>query len=363
MNAACTTLDLPTDPEHYALGGRRPRPRARGVRRPRVRRHHPPAICRRALLGESADEDAAEEAAQAAEVPRHRGTPPLVQQLLERAPTCSALEAVEDVRGGALIGLATPGSRRRRSAGAAGFRRPPRRWPPPSRTPPRSGSPMPRRSAHGSEMNGYRLGERTRDLSLESFVLRPDARSYAAEALATELGGASFEPKPRKPAESTLKKETQRGAGRARRLRRGPPGRHGRGPRRGGGAHRPHRPGAVGAQHPRRARTAPADGARDDARARHRDRPGGAGDLAGRVRRLRRPRPSANPGRSSGRRSTSPPPSSSRWCSSRRLGLPTTRKISSGYSHRRRIAHGPARKTPRSRLRRAPLPLRAAALP
>ena len=47
-----------------------------------------------------------------------------------------------------------------------------------------------------------------RDLALESFVLRPGARSYDTEALAADLAGASFEPKPRKPAESTLKKES-----------------------------------------------------------------------------------------------------------------------------------------------------------
>src|SRR5690606_29822998 len=41
-----------------------------------------------------------------------------------------------------------------------------------------------------------------------SFVLRPGARSYDTEALAADLAGASFEPKPRKPAESTLKKES-----------------------------------------------------------------------------------------------------------------------------------------------------------
>ena len=55
---------------------------------------------------------------------------------------------------------------------------------------------------------GYTLGDGARDLSLEAFVLRPGARSYDPEALATELGGARFEPRPRKPADSSLRKET-----------------------------------------------------------------------------------------------------------------------------------------------------------
>src|SRR5699024_4715057 len=67
MNAAYTTLDLPTDPAHYALGGG---DRARVLEvfddlafGDTIRRDLPAA-----LLGESADADAAEEAAQAAEV-------------------------------------------------------------------------------------------------------------------------------------------------------------------------------------------------------------------------------------------------------------------------------------------------------
>ncbi|MGO1407516.1 MAG: DNA polymerase I [Brachybacterium sp.] len=206
MNAACTTLDLPTDAEHYALG-RGDRARVLEVFDDlafgdTIRRDLPAA-----LLGESADEDAADEAAQAAEVLDIRDAA-TVQQLLDTGADVLALDAVEDVRGGALIGLATPAlagvvqlgrlDSAATEALAAALE---------NATEIRVADAPAVRS--WLEMNGYRLGERARDLSLESFVLRPGARSYAAEALATELGGASFEPKPRKPAESTLKKETQ----------------------------------------------------------------------------------------------------------------------------------------------------------
>src|SRR5699024_297692 len=106
MNAAYTTLDLPTDPAHYALGGG---DRARVLEvfddlafGDTIRRDLPAA-----LLGESADEDAAEEAAQAAEILDVQDAATL-QQLLATGADVLALDAVEDVRGGALVGLATP---------------------------------------------------------------------------------------------------------------------------------------------------------------------------------------------------------------------------------------------------------------
>src|SRR5699024_10326096 len=60
-----------------------------------------------ALLGESGDEDTAEEAAQAAEILDVQDAATL-QQLLDSGADVLALDAVEDVRGGALVGLATP---------------------------------------------------------------------------------------------------------------------------------------------------------------------------------------------------------------------------------------------------------------
>ena len=206
MNAAYTTLDLPTDPAHYALGGG---DRARVLEvfddlafGDTIRRDLPAA-----LLGESADADAAEEAAQAAEVLDVQDAATL-QQLLATGADVLALDAVEDVRGGALVGLAT-----RTAAGAIQL----------GRLDPEAADLLAAALAAAAEirvadapavrswldLNGYRLGERARDLSLESFVLRPGARSYDAEALASELGGASFEPRPRKPAASTLRKETE----------------------------------------------------------------------------------------------------------------------------------------------------------
>src|SRR5690606_2116141 len=130
-----------------------------------------------------------------------------LEELLGEDASILALDVADDVRGGALLGLATPAARgvvhlglldsetsdalaaalsgagELRIADAAAVRT----W---------------------MAENGYPLPESVRDLALESFVLRPGARSYDAEALGTDLAGASFEPRPRKPAESTLKKES-----------------------------------------------------------------------------------------------------------------------------------------------------------
>jgi DNA polymerase I len=205
MNAAFTTLDLPEDPAHYALGGG---DRAKVLEvfddlafGDTIRRDLPAA-----LLGEADGDEEAVAEEQAADVLEIEDAAAL-RQLLAGGAEVLALGAAEDVRGGALIGLATPTAAGAIQLGtldseatevlAAALA---------EATEIRVADAPAVRSWLGS--NGYALGAQVRDLSLESFVLRPGARSYDAEALATEMGGASFEPRPRKPAESTLKKET-----------------------------------------------------------------------------------------------------------------------------------------------------------
>ena len=104
MNAAFTTLELPEDPGHYALGGG-DRTRVLEVFDDlafgdTIRRDLPAA-----LLGE----DVAEETAPgpAADVLRLRDAASLSSLLGEEDAPLS-LDLVEDVRGGALLGLATP---------------------------------------------------------------------------------------------------------------------------------------------------------------------------------------------------------------------------------------------------------------
>ncbi|NMA78831.1 MAG: DNA polymerase I [Actinomycetales bacterium] len=205
MNAAFTTLDLPEDPAHYALGGG---DRARVLDvfddlafGDTIRRDLPAA-----LLGETVAEAAADQELQESEVLTIDSAEAL-DELLGTDAEVLALDVSEDVRGGPLLGLATAtasgavqlstldseastalaaafdGVHQILVADAAGIRS----W---------------------LAENGYRPGAAMRDLSLESFVLRPGARSYDTEALGTDLGGASFEPRPRKPAPTTLKKET-----------------------------------------------------------------------------------------------------------------------------------------------------------
>ena len=55
---------------------------------------------------------------------------------------------------------------------------------------------------------GIRLSENARDLAIEAFVLRPGARSYDPEALVASLTEHRFPPAPRRPAPATLKKES-----------------------------------------------------------------------------------------------------------------------------------------------------------
>ena len=203
MNAAYTTLDLPEDPGHYALGGG---DRARVLEvfddlafGDTIRRDLPAA-----LLGEDMAEQAAPEPA--ADVLRVRDAAALAELLGEGEQPLS-LDLVEDVRGGALLGLATP---ERGGAVALGA------------LDPEAAEALAAALEGTRELriadvpavrdrlaeNGYRLGDGVRDLALEAFVLRPGARSYDTESLAADLAGASFEPKPRKPAESTLRKES-----------------------------------------------------------------------------------------------------------------------------------------------------------
>ncbi|WP_114856081.1 DNA polymerase I [Brachybacterium sp. YJGR34] len=203
MNAAFTTLDLPTDPEHYVLG-RGDRARVAEVFDDlafgdTIRRDLPDA-----LFGEGPAEPVVEEPAPSAVLLEDAGS---LTALLGEAPGEIVLTAADDVRGGPLLGLAV--------ADGQGWLR------------------LAELDSEGSTAlgaaleqadrilaadlptlrvwlahNGYALGESGRDLALEAFVLRPGARSYDAEALAGELGGVSFEPRPRKPAESTLRKES-----------------------------------------------------------------------------------------------------------------------------------------------------------
>ena len=205
MNAAVTDLDLPADLSHYALGGG---DRARVLEvfddlafGESIRRDLPAA-----LLGESIAEAAAEIEAEEAEVIAVRDEASL-QELLAGGGEVLALDVADDVRGGPLLGIATAQSR-----GAVHL----------SVLDSDAADALAQALRGADEIlvadapfvreflkdHGYELGEQTRDLALEAFVLRPGARSYDAESLASELGGATFEPKPRKPAESTLKKES-----------------------------------------------------------------------------------------------------------------------------------------------------------
>ncbi|GAA1489525.1 DNA polymerase I [Brachybacterium sacelli] len=203
MNAAVLDLDLPVDPGHYTLGsGDRGRiaevfdDLAFGD----TIRRDLPAV----LFGEEEGAPAAQEPT--AEVLEIDGAAS-VRDLVGETAGALALTVADDVRGGPMLGVATPdaragirlelldsdasavlaealdGAREVRTADVPAVRS----W---------------------LRTNGYELGGRARDLALEAFVLRPGARSYDAEALGTELGGARFAPRPRKPAESSLKKET-----------------------------------------------------------------------------------------------------------------------------------------------------------
>ena len=56
---------------------------------------------------------------------------------------------------------------------------------------------------------GYDLPDTGRDLGLEAFLLRPGARGYEPEQLASEFTDYQFGPKLKKPTAATLKKETE----------------------------------------------------------------------------------------------------------------------------------------------------------
>ncbi|MDN5686358.1 MAG: DNA polymerase I [Brachybacterium sp.] len=203
MNAAVLDLDLPTDHGHYTLGGG-DRGRTAAVFDElafgdTIRRDLPAV-----LFGEDADAPAEQEPV--AEVLELDGAAGLHDLLGEGAGPL-ALTVADDVRGGPMLGIATGQARAAirleqldsdASAVLAAA----------------LGGPREIRTADVPavrswlQVNGYPLGRQARDLALEAFVLRPGARSYDAEVLGTELGGVRFEPRPRKPADSSLAKET-----------------------------------------------------------------------------------------------------------------------------------------------------------
>lgn len=128
-------------------GQGRPRPRARGVRRPRVWRHHPPRSAGRSA-GRVRGRGRRRGGGAGRRGPRHPG---------RRHRAAAAGHGRRRARPRCRRGCARrcadrtgdPRSRRMSFSWGGWIPRPPRRWPPPSRTPPRSGSPMPRRSAPG----------------------------------------------------------------------------------------------------------------------------------------------------------------------------------------------------------------------
>ena len=203
MNAAVLDLDLPTDPGRYALGGGG-RERIAAVFDElafgdTIRRDLPAV-----LFGE--DGDASAEQEPVVEVLELDGATGL-HALLGEDSEPLALTIADDVRGGPMLGIATgraraavrleqldPDASSVLSESLGGTREVRTTDVPAVRS--------------WLQLNGYPLGERARDLALEAFVLRPGARSYDAEALGTELGGARFDPRPRKPADSSLAKET-----------------------------------------------------------------------------------------------------------------------------------------------------------
>ena len=204
MNAAVTGLDLPEDPAHYTLG-RGDRARAMAVFDDlafgdTIRRDLPSVLF---------DEDAGTDAPGPQDAPEA----PVItdaahlRELLEDDAELLALDASDDVRGGPLLGIAT-------TTATAGLRL--------EQLDSEAAEVLARALAAAREIrvagvpgmriwlreHGYELGEQTRDLSLEAFVQRPGARSYEAEALGTEIAGERFEPRPRRPAETTLRKES-----------------------------------------------------------------------------------------------------------------------------------------------------------
>ena len=205
MNAAVIDLDLPTDPSRYAIGG--------GDRDamtaafddlafgPTIRRDAP------AILFADTGESEQHTALTAAEIHAVDDADQL-HDALGDAEHPLAVDVTEDVRGGAMLALAVPDD--------AAFVQ-------------LSAMPDTLREALRSvldtapsilvadapavrlllEEHGIDLPPHARDLSLDAFVLRPGARSYETEALAAEHAGVSFPPRPRKPAQRTLAKESE----------------------------------------------------------------------------------------------------------------------------------------------------------
>ena len=204
MNAAVTDLNLPEDPAHYTLG-RGDRARAMAVFDDlafgdTIRRDLPSVLF---------DEDAGTVAPDPQEGPEASVITDAAQlrELVADDAGLLALDASDDVRGGPLLGIAT-------TTATAGLRL--------EQLDSEAAEVLARALAAAREIrvagapgmriwlreHGYELGEQARDLSLEAFVQRPGARSYEAEALGTEIAGERFEPRPRKPAETTLRKES-----------------------------------------------------------------------------------------------------------------------------------------------------------
>ncbi|MEE1617541.1 DNA polymerase I [Brachybacterium sp. J153] len=203
MNAAVLDLDLPADPEHYTLG------RGDGVALqkvfdelafgPTIRADVPDVFLDADGYGEQEVEADLEVSVVS--------TAADLADALGQSPALLALDLADDVRGGPLLGLATPER-------AVGLRL--------SALDEEATAVLtrlledtPRIEVAGAQAalaflgeHGHRLGEGRHDLALEAFVLRPGARTYDAETLAAEHAGVTFEPRPRKPAQATLAKES-----------------------------------------------------------------------------------------------------------------------------------------------------------
>lgn len=205
MNAAVTDLELPADAAGFTLG--------RGDRAAAL------AVFDELAFGDTTRRDLPDlffpEGAEAPEPLAVEEVPadlPIagaedLRALLASAPFELALDVADDIRGGALLGIAAAGRRgvlaleqldQESSAALAEVL-------------------DSAELVHLADVptvrvwlraQGYELTAPVRDLALEAFVLRPGARSYDAESLAHDLLGTVLDPRPRRPTPATLKKET-----------------------------------------------------------------------------------------------------------------------------------------------------------
>ncbi|MFC0674832.1 DNA polymerase I [Brachybacterium hainanense] len=202
MNAAVLDLDLPADASGFALG--------RGDREKAL------AVFDELAFGDTtrrdlpeillADGGAEAEPAAEAEPDLPLDTGEDLRALLAAAPFELALETADDVRAGALLGLAAAGRRgalvleqldEEASAALGEVLTAAERI---------HVADLPS-AREWMQAQGYALGEQAHDLSLEAFVLRPGSRSYDAESLGSTLLGHVAEPRPRKPTAASLAKE------------------------------------------------------------------------------------------------------------------------------------------------------------